>query len=82
LTDLLKPQRIEVFGEGVSLVVIKIGNSEIKMPYEDALRFSQIVRSTAKEVKRLAGDTSRHWSIVGNLTAIEAGESPWAKRQF
>ena len=82
MTDLLKPQLIKVYGEGTSLVVIEIGNDKIKMPYEDALKISQIIRTTAKEVKRLAGDTSRHWSTVANLTAIENGESPWAKRQF
>lgn len=65
--ELLKQERIEITSEG-ELVVMKFGNVEIKVPYETALLLSQWIRVRAKEAKRLAGDTSRHWSLVGTLT--------------
>jgi len=67
---LLTPQKIEVFSRG-EVVVLKIGNTELGMHYEDALRISQFIRLRAKEAKTLAGDTSRHWSAVGNLEGIK-----------
>jgi hypothetical protein len=64
--DLLKRQRIAVSSEG-DLVVMQLGNVTLKMPYEDALQLSQWIRVRAKEAKRRAGDTSRHWSVIGTL---------------
>jgi len=66
-TDLLKRQRIAVTSEG-ELVVLSLGNVTVKVPYETALLLSQWLRMRAKEAKRTAGDTSRHWSIVGTLS--------------
>ena len=77
VTDLLKPQRIEVRTEG-SLVVLQIGNAEMKMPYDVAIQLSTWMRVKGKEAKRNAGDKSRHWSVIGNLTQVEAGEKPWS----
>lgn len=76
LTDLLKPQRIDVRTEG-TLVVLQIGNAEMKMPYETAIQLSTWLRVRGKEAKRIAGDTSRKWTVIGNLTAVEAGERPF-----
>ena len=76
MTDLLKPERIEVRTEG-QLVVLQIGNAEMKMGYEAAIQLSTWLRVRGKEAKRLAGDNSRHWSVIGNLTAVEDGEKPW-----
>lgn len=73
---LLQKQRIEVRTEG-ELVVLKIGNAEMKMPHDTAIQLSTWLRIRGKEAKRIAGDTSRHWSVVGNLQAVEAGERPW-----
>lgn len=75
-TELLKRQRLEVAAEG-TLVVLKIGNAEMKMDYETAIQLSTWLRVRGKEAKRIAGDTSRHWSVIGNLTAVEDGHRPW-----
>lgn len=64
---LLKREHMAVNSEG-ELVVISIGNSDLKLHYETALLLSQWVRHKAKEAKRRAGDNSRHWSVVGTLT--------------
>jgi len=74
--DLLRRQRVEVLTEG-PLVVLKVGNAEMRMEYETAIQLSTWLRVRGKEAKRLAGDTSRHWSVIGNLAAVEQGERPW-----
>ena len=76
MTDILQKQRIEVKAEG-TLVVLKIGNAEMRMPYETAIQLSTWLRVRGKEAKRIAGDGSRHWSVVGCLDAVQAGERPW-----
>lgn len=76
MTDLLRPQRIDVRREG-SLVVLQIGNAEMKMEYETAIQLSTWLRVRGKEAKQLSGDNSRHWSVIGNLTAVEGGDPPW-----
>jgi hypothetical protein len=74
--SLLNKQLVSVRNEG-QIVVLKIGNSEMKMDHEAALQISTWMRVKAKEAKRLAGDNSRKWNVVGNLAAIEAGERPY-----
>ena len=64
--NLLKQERIAVSSDG-DLVVMQLGNVEVKLPYETALTLSQWLRVRAKEAKRRAGDTSRHWSLIGTL---------------
>jgi hypothetical protein len=76
LVDLLKPQKIEVYTEG-TLVVLKVGNSELKMPYELAIQVSTWMRVRGKEAKRAAGDDNRHWSVVGSLETIIHDGRPW-----
>jgi len=73
--NLLQKQRIEVATEG-ELVVLRIGNSEMKMDSALALQLSTWMRIRGKEAQRNAGAVA-HWSIVGNLAAVEAGERPW-----
>jgi hypothetical protein len=63
---ILRRERIAVSSSG-ELVVMKLGNVEIRLPYETALLLSQWLRVRAKEAKRRAGDSSRHWSVVGTL---------------
>jgi len=75
-TALLQKQRVEVKTEG-TLVVLKVGNSEMKMDYETAIQLSTWLRVRGKEAKRIAGDDSRHWTIIGVLDAVEGGERPW-----
>jgi hypothetical protein len=65
--DLLKRERIAVYSEG-DLVVLNLGNVEVKLPYETALILSQWMRYRAKEAKKRAGDVSRHWSVIATLT--------------
>lgn len=67
--SLLTPQAIAVATEG-ELVTITVGNSTLKMHYEDALKLSQWLRVRAKEAKRRAGDVSRHWSAVAVLDGL------------
>lgn len=73
---LLKKQSVEVRAEG-ELVVLKIGSTEMKMPYETAIQISTWMRVQGKIAKRNAGDVSRRWTVIGNLEAAEAGERPW-----
>lgn len=76
MIDLLKRQKVAVSTEG-QLVVLKIGNSEMKMDYETAIQISTWLRVRGKEAKRIAGDDRRHWSVIGSLSAVEHGERPW-----
>jgi hypothetical protein len=76
MTSLLQKQSVSVSAEG-ELVVLRIGNAEMKMDHETAIQLSTWLRIRGKESKRLAGDNSRHWSVVGKLAAIEAGDRPW-----
>lgn len=69
-SPLLSRQRIAVAAEG-DLVVLTVGNADLKMPYETALQLSQWLRVRAKEAKRLAGDMSRHWSAVAVLEGVK-----------
>lgn len=61
--SVLKPHRYSVAHEG-DLVALTIGNTTIKMRYEDAITLSQHLRVHGKAAKRAAGDQSRHWSAV------------------
>ena len=66
---LLSKQRIAVSIEG-DLVVLTVGNTDLKMPYETALQLSQWLRVRGKEAKRKAGDMSRHWSAIGMIEGL------------
>lgn len=70
--NLMKREVIAVAAEG-DLVSIKLGNVEVKLGYEDALVLSQWIRVRAKEAKLTAGDTRRHWSVVGQLHDAQRG---------
>lgn len=76
MTSLAKPTQFGVRAEG-EVVVLRIGNTDIRMDYETALTLSTWMRVRSKEAKRAAGDNSRKWSVVGKLSMIEAGERPW-----
>lgn len=73
--SLLQKQRIEVATDG-ELVVLRIGNAEMKMEHALALQLSTWMRIRGKEAQRNAGAVA-HWSIVGNLAQVEAGGRPW-----
>jgi hypothetical protein len=63
-------RRIAVSAEG-DTVLLAIGNAEIRMPYETALQLSTWLRVRGKQAKRTAGDTSRHWSVIGLLDEMK-----------
>ena len=54
------------------MVKLTIGNWGLDLPYDVALKLSQWMRVAGKKAKRNAGDTSRSWSIVGQLTDAQA----------
>lgn len=70
MTDVLRPDLVSV-RTNHDLVVLKIGNAEISMGYEDAIKLSQWLRIRGKEAKRFSGDVSRHWSAIGIFTQAE-----------
>lgn len=76
MANILQKQRIEVAVEG-ELVALRIGNAEMKMEHETAIQLSTWLRVRGKEAKRIAGDTSRHWTVIGKLEDVLAGERPW-----
>lgn len=74
--SMLNKQQVQVGTEG-QLVTLKIGNTEIKMEYETAIQLSTWLRVKGKEAKRMAGDDSRKWTIIGKLENVIHGERPW-----
>ena len=76
MRDLLQKQRIEVRCDG-ELVVLQVGNAELTMDHETAIQVSTWLRVRGKEAKRAAGDTSRHWTVIGRLDDVLAGGRPW-----
>lgn len=66
----MDPQRVVFFDEGEH-AGFRLGNSELRLGYRDALRFSQMLRIHAKKAKRRAGDVSRHWSAVAVLEDLK-----------
>ena len=69
----LTKQAVETFTEG-EIVVLKIGNSEIRFHYADAFKLSQAIRLAGKQAKATAGDTARHWSVLGVLDDANASQ--------
>jgi hypothetical protein len=76
MTDLLRKQRVEVRTEG-ELVVLRVGNAELKMDHETAIQISTWLRVRGKEAKANAGDHSRHWTVIGRLQDVMSGGRPW-----
>lgn len=60
-------------------VVLRMGNADIEMGYEDALRMSQALRVAGKQAKAHAGDVSRHWSVIANLGTQESNHEEFIK---
>jgi len=69
VSKVLKPQKVAVDIDG-PLIRLTIGDLEVRMEYETALKVSQWLRVRGKQAKRLAGDASRHWSSVGVLDGL------------
>ena len=67
---LLAKQKISVGVDG-ELVVLNLGNVEVKMPYATAIQLSQWLRVKGKQAKMVAGDSGRHWSVLGVLEDLK-----------
>jgi len=67
----LTKQLVQTRAEG-EMVIVTIGNSELKFHYTDGLQLSQWIRMSCKEAKRNAGDMSRHWSVIAQLDDANA----------
>ena len=65
--NFIKKTRIVIYDEGED-VIFAVGNWELRLPYDVALRLSQTMRVKAKRAKKCAGDNSRHWSVIGAIT--------------
>ena len=59
----LSPHKVSVASDGEH-VLLTIGNSTMRLRYEDAITLSQWLRVRGKEAKRFAGDVSRHWHAI------------------
>jgi hypothetical protein len=67
--DVLPLARIGVKQEG-TLVLVRLGNEEAKIPHHAAQAIAQWLRLRAKEAKRRACDTQRHWSLIANEESL------------
>lgn len=65
-SSVMSQQVVEVSCSG-EIVSLSIGTTDIKFHYEQAFKISNMIRSTAKTVKRLNRDESRTMSVVGFL---------------
>ena len=59
--------------EGVN-VVLTVGDKALTMDYETALKLSTFLRHCGRLAKRAAGDSSRKWTVVADLTDANADE--------
>lgn len=65
--DILKVQQIEVH-DHFDQVHLKVGNRELKMTYETALKIAQMLRLHGRRAKAFAGDQRRHLQVAGLLS--------------
>lgn len=65
--DLMKAQQVAVESEG-ELVVLKFGNTTVKVHYTLAFQLAQWIRVRGKEAKNRAGDQQRYFNLLGTLT--------------
>ena len=70
---ILKPTAYEVRQEG-TLVVLKLGNAEIRMDHKTALDIAQHMRVKGRRAKAMAGDTSMNLSALALLSDAEGDE--------
>lgn len=68
----LDPTKVVFFDEGEH-AGFRIGNSELRLHYTDALRFSQMLRVHARKAKKTAGNNAPLFSVVGTLTDASKG---------
>jgi hypothetical protein len=64
-------QKVVFFDEGETCGYKINGEVVLRLHYADMFRFSQMLRMHAKRAKSNAGDTSRHWGVMGILEDAE-----------
>lgn len=79
LVELTKGHALAVRRNG-TMVVVTVGPHAITLPHEAALTISTWLRMRGKEAQGNAGALGEHWSKVGQVEAIQAGENPFAGR--
>jgi hypothetical protein len=52
-------------------VELQIGSQSMRLSYENALQLSAWLRLHAKNAKRFAGDTSRRWHAIADISNIQ-----------
>lgn len=72
LSGVLTKQTFTTHAEGETCV-LTIGNAELRFGYADGFKLSQAIRVTCKEAKANAGDTARHWSVLGVMDDANVG---------
>lgn len=55
-------------------VVLTVGDKALRMDYQTALQISAFLRHCARRAKHAAGDSSRSWTVVADLTDANADE--------
>jgi hypothetical protein len=70
---ILKKTGFGVDVQGVD-VIMKIGNATVTMSYEVAFKLSAFLRHGGTLAKRAAGDQSRRFTVVADLTDANAEE--------
>lgn len=68
--SVLKPLKIKVFHE-MDTVILNIDGTELKMPWPYAISLSSLLRTHAKQAKKLAGDASKTLHTSAVLTNAE-----------
>ena len=75
-SPVLTRQKIEVKADG-EMVSLQLGGVTAKMDHETAIQVGLWLLHQGKKAKLYAGDISRHWTIIADLSAVENGERPW-----
>lgn len=70
---ILRRTEFRVNVEG-TFVVLTIGNFAVELPYDTALKVGRMLWSGGKLAKKAAGDESKRFIILADLTAENADE--------
>ena len=68
---LTQATKVVFFDEGEYCGYKINGEVILRLDYAEMFKFSQMLRMHAKRAKRTAGDNSRHWSAVADLTDLD-----------
>lgn len=68
--SLVEGMRAEI-GHIGTMVYLDVGGKRLELDYPTALKFSSLLRVHAKQAKKFAGDSARHWTSESVLTDAE-----------